>query len=202
MAIAPQDLRGKLRVRRAANLILFLVDASWSMAAEKRMQATKGAILSLLVDAYQKRDEVALITFQKDAANLVLPPTCSVELAKRVLRDIPVGGKTPLTSGLLLAHQVMICERRKDPEVIPLFIVLTDGGGNVSLRGKPPLEEALAIARLIRQSSIRSVVINTEHESLDRGLAQGLADGLGAPCYTLVELGAQELYRTIREELN
>jgi len=201
LAVTPQDLYSKVRTRRAANLILFAVDASWSMAAEKRMVATKGAILSLLMDAYQKRDRVALITFQRDSARLALPPTTSVELAKKILHEIPVGGKTPLTSGLLLAHQVITCERRKNPEVMPLLILLTDGAGNVSLLGKPPQEETLLMARLMRKSSIRSVVINTEHESLDRGLAQGLADGLGAPCYTLVELGAQEIYRTVRDEL-
>ena len=95
VAIAPQDLRGKVRIRRAANLILFAVDASWSMAAEKRMAATKGAILSLLIDANQKRDRVALITFKRDSAKLVLPPTSSVELTKRILHEIQVGGKPP-----------------------------------------------------------------------------------------------------------
>ena len=201
LAIAPQDILGKMRIRRTANLILFAVDASWSMAAEKRMVATKGAILSLLTDAYQRRDHVALITFQRDSAKLVLPPTSSIDLAKKALHEIPVGGKTPLTSGLLLAHQVIICERRRNPEVMPLMILLTDGAGNVSLLGKPPQQEALMMARFMKQTSIRSVVIDTEHESLNRGLARALADGLGAPCYTLVELGAQELYRAVREEL-
>jgi len=201
MIIAPQDLQSKVRVRRASNLILFVVDASWSMAAAKRMAATKGAILSLLIDAYQKRDRVALITFQRDVAELVLPPTASAELARKILQEIPVGGKTPLSGGLLLAYQVILRERRKNAEVMPLMILLTDGAGNVSLTGKPPHEEALLLAGLIRQNGIRSVVINTEHELLDRGLAQELADALDAPCYTLHELKAQELYETVRGEL-
>jgi magnesium chelatase subunit D len=202
LAITPDDVHTKIRVRRASNLILFVVDASWSMAAEQRMVATKGAILSLLMDAYQKRDQVALITFQREDAKIVLPPTSSVEQAKKVLRDIPIGGKTPLASGLLLAHRLVTNERRKNPELMPLVILLTDGAGNVSIMGNAPQKEALMISRHLRENSIRSVVINTEHESLDRGLAQGLADGLGAPCYTLHELGAQELYRTVRGELS
>ncbi|MGC8787903.1 MAG: magnesium chelatase subunit D family protein, partial [Anaerolineae bacterium] len=201
LVVERQDLRRKVRIRRAANLILFVVDASWSMAAAERMKATKGAILSLLLDAYQKRDQVGLITFQKEGAQLVLQPTASVERARKALQDIPVGGKTPLSAGLLLAHQVLARERRKNPEVMPLLILLTDGAGNVSLSGLPPFEEALRIAGLIKQCGIRAVVINMEHEALDRGLAQQLADKMGAPCYTLRELGAQELYYTVRDEL-
>jgi len=201
LAIAAQDLQRKVRIRRAANLILFVVDASWSMAAAERMKATKGAILSLLLDAYQRRDQVGLITFQREAAKLVLPPTSSVELAKKALQDIPVGGKTPLSAGLLLAHQVFTRARRKNPEIMPLLILLTDGAANVSMTDLAPREEALRVANLIKCSDIRAVVINTEHESLDRGLAQELADTMDAPCYTLKELGAQELYRTVRDEL-
>ena len=171
------------------------------MAAAERMKATKGAILSLLLDAYQRRDQVGLITFQREAAKLVLPPTSSVELAKKALQDIPVGGKTPLSAGLLLAHQVFTRARRKNPEIMPLLILLTDGAANVSMTDLAPREEALRVANLIKCSDIRAVVINTEDESLDRGLAQELADTMDAPCYTLKELGAQELYRTVRDEL-
>ena len=101
-----EDLREKVRVRRSANLILFVVDASWSMAVAERMEATKGAIMSLLTDAYQRRDRVGLIVFHKNDANLVLPPTNSVQLAKKALIDIAVGGKTPLSAGLMMALEV------------------------------------------------------------------------------------------------
>lgn len=201
VAIRDSDLHRKVRVRKAANLIVFAVDASWSMAAAERMEATKGAIMSLLVDAYQKRDRVCLVSFQKDHADLVLPPTSSVEMAKEALRDIPVGGKTPLSAGLLLAHQVVERERRQNPEIMPLLILLTDGAGNVSITGMPPRDESLLVADLIASSKTRAVVINTEHESLDRGLAQELADALDGNCYTLAELGAESLYRTVRSEL-
>lgn len=201
LAIEKQDLRQKVRVRRAANLILFVVDASWSMAAAERMIATKGAIMSLLIDAYQKRDRVGLVVFQKEEARVVLPPTSSVDLAENALKEIPVGGKTPLSAGLLLAHQVLIRERLKDREVMPLMIVVTDGAGNVSMTDLPPQEEALKVAAMIKKADLRAVVINTEHEAFDRGLAQELADNLGAPCYTLKQLRAEELYARVREEM-
>lgn len=201
LAITDEDLQRKVRVRRAANLILFVVDASWSMAAAERMVATKGAIMSLLKDAYQRRDQVGLVVFQKNEARLVLSPTSSVELAKKALQDIPVGGKTPLSSGLLLAYRVCQRELRRNPEVMPLMIILTDGAGNVSMTDLPAQEEGLKVADLIKCSGIRSVVINMEHASFDRGLAQELANALGAPCYTLQELKAEELYQTVRGEL-
>jgi magnesium chelatase subunit D len=201
VAIERHDLRRKVRVARAANLVLFVVDASWSMAAAERMVATKGAILSLLQDAYQRRDRVGLVVFRQNCAELLLPPTSSVKLAGKMLQDIAVGGKTPLSSGLQLSYQVFMREIRRNPQVMPLMILLTDGAGNVSTTGMTPHEEGCKMAQLIHRSNIRSVVINTEHKSFDRGLAQELAFHLGAECYTLEELGAEELYKTVRGEL-
>lgn len=200
-AIQPTDLQRKVRVRKAANLILFVVDASWSMAVAERMSATKGAILSLLTDAYQRRDRVGLVVFQKDRALTVLPPTNSIQLAHRALADIPVGGKTPLSAGLSLALEVLERERLSHPEVLPLMILLTDGAGNVSIGDLPPQEEALLIADRFQEIEIRSVVINMEHAAFDQGLAHALADRLGAPCYTLQQLKAEHLYRTVRKEI-
>ena len=202
LAIEMDDLQRKVRVRRTSNLILFVVDASWSMAAAERMEATKGAIMSLLMDAYQRRDQVGLVVFQRDQARLVLPLTNSVELAKKALRHVPVGGKTPLSSALLLGYRVLTREMRRNPEAMPLMILLTDGAGNVSLTEMPAQDEALELARYIRRSCIRAVVVNMEHVAYDRGLAQKLADALGAPCYRLKELKASELYQTVRDELD
>lgn len=201
LAVERQDIQDKVRVRRAANLILFVVDASWSMAAAERMEATKGAIMSLLLDAYQRRDQVGLVVFQKEEARLVLPPTSSVELAKHALADVPVGGKTPLSAGLLLAHRVLTQQKRLHPEIMTMMILLTDGAGNVSVSDLPAQEEAHRVAKMIEEEGIRSVVINMEHASFDRGLAQGLADELQGPCYTLGELKADTLYRTVKDEL-
>lgn len=201
-AIQPGDLQAKVRVRRASNLILFVVDASWSMAVAERMSATKGAILSLLTDAYQRRDRVGLVVFQKDRALTILPPTSSVHLAQRSLADIPVGGKTPLSAGLSLALDVFQQEKQTHPDVMPLMIILTDGAGNVSMGHLPPQEEAHKVADQIREADIRAVVINMEHAAFDQGLAQALADHLGGPCYTLTQLKAEHLYRTVRRELD
>ncbi|HHY54258.1 MAG TPA: VWA domain-containing protein [Chloroflexi bacterium] len=196
------DLQRKVRVRRTGNLILFVVDASWSMAASERMEATKGAIFSLLVDAYQRRDQVGLIVFQRDKARLVLPPTSSVELAQRALQDLPVGGKTPLSSGLFLAWQVLDTARRRDNEIRPLMILLTDGAGNVSMTGMPAQEESARIAELFEQAHLKSIVINMEHAAFDRGLAQKLADALGGVCYNVPDLRADTLLLTVKREID
>jgi magnesium chelatase subunit D len=201
-AVRKEDYQRKVRVRRASNLILFLVDASWSMAVAERMAATKGAILSLLTDAYQRRDRVGLIVFQKDRATLVLPPTNSVLLAQRALADIPVGGKTPLSAGLNMAYQVLKRERILHPDILPLLIVLTDGAGNVAMKGGSPQKEAHQAAEQIANEEVRSVVINMEHESFDQGLAEALADHLDAPCYTLEDLRSETLYRAVRNEIH
>lgn len=201
-AILPSDLQRKVRVRKSANLILFVVDASWSMAVAERMSATKGAILSLLTDAYQRRDRVGLVVFQKDRALTVLPPTNSVTLAQRALADIPVGGKTPLSAGLQLALETFQQDKLVHPDVMPLMILLTDGAGNVSMSSLPPQEEAHRIADQFRETRIRAVVINMEHAAFDQGLARQLAEHLGAPCYTLHELRAEHLYQTVRQEIH
>jgi len=201
LALRPEDYQRKVRVKRAANLVLFVVDASWSMAVAERMEATKGAVFSLLTDAYQRRDRVGLVVFQKNDARVVLPPTNSVELARRALADIPVGGKTPLSAGLQTAYEVITRELRQHPDLMPLMVLLTDGAGNVSTTNLPPQEETRRAAEMFPQAHIRSVVINMEHEAFDQGLAQALADHLEAPCYTLAELKAEALLQTVREEL-
>ncbi len=200
-AIKKSDLQRKIRVKKAANLVLFVVDASWSMAVAERMNATKGAILSLLTDAYQRRDRVGLVVFQKNRATLILPPTNSVQLAQRALADIPVGGKTPLSAGLLMASEILQREKYTHPDVEPLLIILTDGAGNVSIGTMPPNDEAYQFAEQIAKNDVRSIVVNMEHESFDQGLAAALAEHLDAPCLTLSELKAENLYRTVKQEM-
>ncbi len=200
--LRPQDYQKKVRVRRAANLILFMVDASWSMAVSERMEATKGAILSLLTDAYQRRDRVGMIVFQKDRATLVLSPTNSVELAKKQLVNLPVGGKTPLAAGLWLALQTIQREIRRYPELMPMMVILTDGAGNVSMGDAPPQEEAYRIADQIKEEAIKSIVVNMESADYDRGLAQDLADHLGGICHNPASLRADALLSMVRSELS
>lgn len=202
-ALRKSDLQRKVRVRRSSNLILFVVDASWSMAVSERMAATKGAIMSLLTDAYQRRDRVGLVVFNKDRAHLVLPPTNSVVLAKQALVDVQVGGKTPLSAGLMLAYETVRREKTLHPDIMPLIILLTDGAGNVSMSGElSPQDEAHRIARLIKEDNIRTVTINMEHVAFDQGLATRLAEKLGGPCYTLSQLRADTLLDTVRREMD
>ena len=200
-AIRSDDFQKKVRVKKTANLILFLVDGSWSMAVAERMEATKGAILSLLTDAYQRRDRVGLVVFQKDRATLVLAPTNSVLLAQRALANIPVGGKTPLPAGLQMAYEVIKREKTLHPDVQPLLIVLTDGAGNVAMGKRPVQAEIDELAGLFQNEKIHSVVINMEHKIFDQGLAKDLADKMGAVCYTIEDLKSENLYQTVQKEM-
>lgn len=201
-AIRREDFQKKVRVRKTANLILFLVDGSWSMAVAERMKATKSAILSLLTDAYQRRDRVGLVVFQKDRATLVLAPTNSVLLAERALANIPVGGKTPLTAGLQMAYEILQREKILHPDVQPLLIVLTDGAGNVPLvPGRLVAEETTEMANLFASEKIHSVVVNMEQKIFDSGLAQKLAEDMGAVCYTVDDLRGDTLYQTVQKEI-
>jgi magnesium chelatase subunit D len=171
------------------------------MAVSERMTATKGAIMSLLTDAYQRRDRVGLVVFQKDRAILILPPTNSVVLAKQALTTIPVGGKTPLSAGLLMSYEVIRREKALHPDIIPLMILLTDGAGNVSIGRESPQEEAHRIAGLIKHEDIKTVTINMEHVAFDQGLASKLAEALGGPCYSLGQMRAETLLETVRKEM-
>ncbi|MFL7812614.1 MAG: vWA domain-containing protein [Anaerolineales bacterium] len=200
-SIRKYDLQRKVRVKQTSNLILFVVDASWSMAVAERMSAAKGAVLSLLTDAYQRRDKVGMIVFQKDRAQIVLPPTNSVELARRYLADIPIGGKTPLSAGLNLSYEVIKREELAHPDIQSLMILLTDGVGNVSMTKMPPQEEAYKIAEKFAQDQIPSVVINMEHKEFDKGLAEEIAEHLGATYYCLSDLQAEKLLQTVKGEI-
>ena len=197
LRLKSKDYQRKVRVKRAANLVLFVVDASWSMAAEERMEATKGAILALLTDAYQRRDRVGLIVFRQDRATLILPPTNSVERAHKLLADLPVGGKTPLAAGVWLALRTVKQELARHPDLMPLVVFLTDGGGNISMGDLPPQEEAYLFAEELQAAAIPSVVINMEAPQFDQGLAEMLAAHLGGECYKLNALQAELLVEVV-----
>ena len=192
------DLRRKVRTRRVGNLILFAVDASWSVSAAERMAATKGAVLSLLRDAYQRRDRVGLLVFRRDRADLVLPFTNSVERARRALVDLPIGGKTPLPAALLLAGRVFETARRVEPGALPLLILLTDGVGNVPLtEGRPVDDEVRMLASRLRRAGVHSVVIDSEGGGPDAPAAR-LAEVLGGHFLTLPQLHAETLAAAVR----
>ncbi len=202
LRVRKADLRRKERRARQAHLVLFVVDGSWSMAVARRMEATKGAVLALLTQAYQRRDWVGLITFRRDRAELVLPPTRSVMLARRALADLPVGGKTPLAAGLHLAQRVVARTRRAHPDLRPLVVLLTDGAGNVPLQpGHDPMDDAYQVAERLAAARVPAVVVNLEHPQFDQGLAAELARRLRAPVYRLPALQADALVRTVRRAL-
>ncbi len=201
IAIRPQDLQERQRERRIGNFLLFVVDASGSMGARGRMVATKGAIMALLTDAYQKRDRVALITFRRHGATLVLPPTASIELAARQLRALPVGGRTPLAAGLAEATRVVRLHLAREPAARPILVVITDGKANLAVTpGADPWGEALRIAEhLALEPRLTPIVVDTEAPGVVRfGLARDLAQALGAAYYALDDLRANDLIALVQ----
>lgn len=203
LLIEPWDVREKVRETRTGSLILFVVDASGSMGAQRRMVAVKGAVLSLLLDAYQRRDRVALISFRGTGADLLLPPTNSVELAQTYLQDMPTGGRTPLSRGLYVALETLETERMKDRNVLPLVVLLSDGRANVALDGSGTnaTDEARGFASIFEDKHITSVVIDTELDFIKLELARPLSDAMGARYLKLEELRADSLVDAVRREL-
>lgn len=201
LRIERQDLRQKIRETKAGNLIMFVLDGSGSMIAEERMVATKGAILSLLLDAYQRRDHVGLIIFRDYGAELVLAPTNSVDLAQKVLRRLPAGGRTPLTHGLKLGLETITEYLRRKPKTIPLLVLVSDGKGNVRLNGGDPREEALAVCRQIRAARIHAVGIDTEEKERIAGLMEELCREMGGLYLRPEELRAEQLAAAVKERM-
>lgn len=197
--VTRSDLHQQIRAGKSANLILFVVDASGSMAAQHRMEAVKGAVLALLTDAYQRRDEVAVISFRGEAAALLLAPTRSVDRAEQGLRELPTGGRTPLPHALQLALETLEQANASAP---PLLILLSDGKANVALSdGADPWREALALAERLAGRGVPALVLDTESGHLRLGRAGQLAQALGAECLTLEQLSAESLTLTIRGRL-
>jgi magnesium chelatase subunit D len=191
----PDDVRRAVREGREGNLVIFVVDASGSMAARDRMSAVSGATLSLLRDAYQRRDKVAVITFRQQEARLLLPPTSSAHIAGRRLARFDTGGKTPLAEGLLAARELVIRERARDRARRPLVVLLTDGRATT---GPDPLGRSrIAAARLVAEG-VAAVVVDCETSYVRLGLATQLARQLGAPAVRLELLQADYLMRAVR----
>jgi magnesium chelatase subunit D len=197
LRLAREDLRQATLEGREGNLVLFVVDASGSMGSRSRMAAVKGAVLSLLLDAYQRRDKVGLVTFRGAGAELALPPTWSVEAAAARLRELPTGGRTPLAAGLLRAHDTLRLERVRDPQRRPLLVVVTDGRAT-GARGGDHLGEARRAAGLLAAEGTAAVVVDCESGPVRLGLAGTLGTALGAQTLRLEELAAESLAATVR----
>jgi len=201
LLIEGYDLREKVREKKIGNLIIFVLDASGSMAAEERMVATKGAVLSLLVDAYQRRDRVGMVVFRGEKAELVLPPTNSVELAQKYLAQLPTGGRTPLAHGLKLGLETIKELRWRDKHAIPLLVLVSDGRANVGLNGGNPVEEAKRVAQEIKAASIRSIAIDTEQSFVTFRLVKQICTELGGTYLRLEELKSAPIASAVRESL-
>ncbi len=201
LLLRPADLRRAVREGREANLVVFAVDASGSMAARQRMSAVSGAVLSLLRDAYQRRDKVGLVTFRGDGAQVALPPTSSVQAAVARLTALRTGGRTPLAQGLLRARRVLAAERLRDPRRRALLVVVTDGRATVGLGGDP-VGDAVRAAALLAGDAVRwgaaTVVVDCESGPVRLGLAGRLADAAGGLRVGLDELAADRVAGVVR----
>lgn len=195
LKLTADDLRGAYREGREGNLVVFVVDASGSMAARDRLSAVTGAVVALLRDAYQRRDKVAVITVRGREAELVLPPTSSVDIAVRRLSDIRTGGKTPLAAGLVKAREVMHRERVRDPRRRPMLVLLTDGRAT---GGVDPVPRARAAANLLAAEAITSMVVDCERGMVRLGLAADLARTLRAGYLRLAELTGESVVDIVR----
>ncbi len=196
LKLVPGDLRKAVREGKESNLVLFVVDASGSMAARQRMSAVSGAVISLLRDAYQRRDKVGVVTFRGNRAEVALPPTTSVDAAATRLKKMRTGGRTPLADGLLKAHRVLEVERLRDPRKRPLVVLLTDGRATSSGLGGDPMKDALKAAALLAQTAV--VVVDCEQGHIRLGLAQKIAEALAGTCVKLDQLSADHLAGVVR----
>jgi magnesium chelatase subunit D len=196
--VKKSDLQQQIFASKTANLILLVVDASGSMAAQQRMEAVKGAVLTLLTDTYQRRDQVAVISFRGAEATLLLTPTRSVDIAEQRMRELSTGGRTPLPHALQLTLEVLK-KNTGSNSLPPLLVLLSDGKANVALDvGGDPWQETLTLAGLLAEQGTPALVIDTEIGFLRLGKAAQLAQALASECLSLEELTAENLTLTIR----
>lgn len=195
LRLRPADLRAAVREGRESNLVLFCVDASGSMAARRRMREVKSAILSLLLDAYQRRDTVGLVTFGGDSATLVLPPTGSVDVAASRLEALPAGGRTPLAEGLSEAARVLDREGRRAGARRPLLVVVTDGRAT---SGADAVGRSHRAADRLAATGVDCVVVDCEAGPIRLGLARTLARRLGAEHVPVAAVDAAALHGVVR----
>ena len=193
------DLRQKVRESRVGNLVVFVVDASGSMGAQQRMSATKGAILSLLMDAYQRRDKVAMIAFRGAKSEVVLPPTGSPKLAQERLERLPTGGRTPMAQALSDARKLILQHKRRDPDTPALIALVSDCRANVGIAGGDPFDEALGLCAALREEGAQAIVLDPAPRSNRFGLTQKIAHALGGDRIPLDELRADAIRAAVRQ---
>ncbi|PIV23473.1 MAG: magnesium chelatase [Deltaproteobacteria bacterium CG03_land_8_20_14_0_80_45_14] len=201
LLICEEDLRYRQRERKMGHLVVFVVDGSASMGVQRRMVETKGAVQSLLLDCYQKRDKVSMIVFRKDKAEVILPPTSSVEMASRRLREVPVGGKTPLTAGLLEAYKLIRRFSMKSPETRFLLVLITDGRANQTMTDTPVRDEIKRVVDLLNELHVTDfIVVDTEDKKgfIKTDLALQIASQLRANYYTVENIKSEFLTELVQ----
>jgi magnesium chelatase subunit D len=198
--VATQDLRTKVRKRRVGASIVFCVDASGSMGAANRMDAAKAAVFELLVDAYQRRDRVGLVAFRGESAEIVLQPTASVELAQLKLRALPTGGATPIAHGIMKSLDVLTGETRRDQDIVPWLVLLTDGKANVGIGGGLGSEDARVAAARLKDAGIHTLVIDTAGVGSGAN-ARELARAAGGEYVKLGTASGSSVAGAVRERL-
>ena len=206
VVIESQDVREKIRVGKVSTATLFVVDASGSMGASKRMESAKGAVMSLLMDSYQQRDRIGVVAFKGDSADVLLPLCSSVDLAFDRLRELPTGGKTPLGAGLNTGLNLLLGEKRRNDETVPIMVLISDGRANVSVgEGAKIKEELLLIAEEARSAGIHVVVLDTESVGgsfvkMQLGYCRMLAEHAGGRYFPVDRLSSGEVHDIIAHE--
>ena len=201
IVVRPSDLRHKVRTKKTGASIVFCVDASGSMGATTRMEAAKTAILDLLVDAYQRRDRVGLVSFRGSDADVVLAPTASVELARLKLETLPTGGSTPLAHGIRESLGVLESETRRDPETVPWMVLVTDGRANVGLEGGLGSEDARSWAARAKAAGVNTVILDTDSGDSPVAVSRDLARLAGGEYVRLGDVSGRAVARAVRERV-
>jgi magnesium chelatase subunit D len=199
-----EDIREKERVGKTSAVVLFVVDASGSMGAMQRMEGAKGAVLSMLMDSYQKRDKIGMVAFKGTEAEIILPPCSSVDLALSRLQALPTGGKTPLCAGLSRGLQLLHSELKKDIETKTMMVLISDGRANVGMGGKIR-DELMEISAQSRQLGVQTIVIDTEvvessFMDMRLGYCREIAESAGGKYYPLSSLSPEALYSIVDRE--
>ena len=201
IVIKKEHIREKIREKRIGTSILFTVDASGSMGAHERMKEVKGAIFSLLKDAYEKRDRIGLVAFRKDSAEELLPMTRSIELANKKLKDLPVGGKTPLHKGLEKSYTILLNEKKKNKNIVPVLVLVTDGKISTKENSENIFSNLLKFCEKIRESKIKVIVIDSEKGRIKLNMAKDINEKLGGKYYRLEDLKVQSISQVVRDNI-
>ncbi len=200
--VVQEDVKTKVRKRKVGASLVFCVDASGSMGATDRMDAAKGAVLELLVDAYQRRDRVGLVSFRGDDAEVVLAPTASVELAQLKLKNLPTGGATPLAHGLVRSLDLLESEMRRDGDTIPWLVLVTDGRANVGLNGGLGSEDARAVAARVRAAKVHVLVVDTGSGPRSVSGARDIAKAADGEYVRLASLDSRSVVEAVRQRVS